>query len=224
MALFGTMDTDELIDSIKVRASVPINQKTFINSDLIRLMNEEIDSLMIPIVLSTHEEFYTRRDSTAIVSNQALYEIPYRAIGSKIRHLHIEGNDGTKYDMSRIQPEHESEFQYDSYSGEERLYLLQGDQIRIISEFVQPGNIVFTYYMKPNDLVATSRVADITDITTDTVTNTATITMGAVPSHITINSKIDLIQHKPNHIILGYDITPSTVGSTSITISFSGYG
>jgi hypothetical protein len=217
MASFGRMTVDDLIESVKARAAVPISQNTFQSSHLIRFLNEEIDDTLVPLVLQVKEEFYVSTDEIALVSGQTRYSIPYRAIGSKIRNVYLKTSGGTAFKLSRVQPEDVPDYQYGSFSGDNHLFYIEGDSIVLVSQgsAIPSGSLMVSYYMKPNDLVASSRVCQISSIT-EGVSQT-TIIVDAVPSVITTATPIDFIGDKPNHRVKGHDIAPVSVSSGTAT-------
>lgn len=223
MASFGRMTTDELLASIKARSSVPISQKAFQNADLIRFMNEEIDNVIVPLILSTKEEFYVRTETVEAVtgSSPKRYKIPYRAIGGRIRDVYFQNSSSSWAPMSRIQPEDVSDYQYGiTSSNSDILYYLEGDHIVLLTSSAPTGSLKLSYYMKPNDLVESDQVAIITSIDTISTPGSTILSFSdGIPSNILITATVDFIEDRPNHRILSYDLTPSNINLDADTIT-----
>lgn len=211
---FGTFTSEDLITSVKTRAAVPTSQITFSDEDILRFANEELDINLVPLVLSVKEEFYVDIVQIPVATGQDRYDIPYRAIGSKVRDASLRGNaTGSIMPLARIQPEDRAFFADSNTNSDKKFIYLQNDQIVFVENVnFSPDNILeVLYYLKPNDLVKSNKVGFITGIQTD-LTN-AYIFVTALPSNITANSRIDFIKGKPNHKILDYDILVQSVDS-----------
>ena len=105
------LTTNELIETVLRRAMIPSNQVTFSNADIIDMLNEEMNIHILPVVLKTHEEYYTYSDTVTLENDKSRYEIPYRSIGNKLRDLHYKNSAGELYEMTRISPNNRSDHQ-----------------------------------------------------------------------------------------------------------------
>lgn len=201
----------DLINSVKARASVPESDGTITDADLLRFANEELDENIIPLILSTREEFFlTYTDNALAVGTQEL-DIPYRAIGMRIRAIKPvnEGKEGSP--LSHIPLE-----LVDDYDGLydfdiDRGFYLSNDKIKLVNTSSGNSSLRVYYYLRPNNLVALSRVGVIASI--DTITNTVTVT--SFPNVINSNSEVDFIQSTPNHRTYSFDIAVSSVSSST---------
>ena len=85
------MSTDytmtEMVESLKKRGLIPVNQKTFEPSDLIRFMSEELMNFVVPRIMEVRENYFVEHYDQALVADQARYNIHTRAIGMKIKRL-----------------------------------------------------------------------------------------------------------------------------------------
>jgi len=209
---------DNLVTSVKARASVPESDGTITSEDLIRFANEDLDENIIPLILSTREEYYLTYEDYNVENGQQEYDIPYRAIGMRIRAIKtvVDGKEGRV--LSHIPLElvdnNDGIQDYDIDRG----FYLRNDKIVFITPLYSGGSggsFRVYFYLRPNDLVLTSRVGTIESI--DTSTNTLTVT--SFPSVINDNSEVDFIQSTPNHRTYSYDIQVSSVSAATRQIT-----
>jgi hypothetical protein len=121
--------------------------------------------------------------------------------------------------MTRIFPEDRPYYQQTNFQNRFLYFFIQGNEIVLVPD-VGPnpvGSLVFSYYMRPNELVDEDRVATITDIaTTDTTGNITSITAASPPV-------ITAIAHglSTGNIITitESDCSPRIDGSWSITVT-----
>ena len=81
------LSSSTLIESAKVRGAIPETQVTFKEEDLLRFANEEMDTAVIPYVMSFHEDYFLFREDIPLQADTTQYAIPYRAVGNKLREV-----------------------------------------------------------------------------------------------------------------------------------------
>lgn len=211
------MDSTDLLNSIKVRAAVPLAQISFTDQDLLNFASEEIDLKIVPSVLSVREEFYVTTETIPLVSGQSSYKIPYRAIGGKIRFVYIQSTDNTIKPLAQIAMERMPEFQESSFAYQNTGFYIQSDEIVLLPPISGPvsGSLIVKYYLKPNAVVEASRGAQITAIDT----STGNIAVDGVPSNITAGSLVDFIQSISNHKTRAFDVQVVSANSTTKIIN-----
>lgn len=77
-------NTEQLIENIKRRCSVPTSQLTYTNEDFALLANDELQGEVVPLIMSTRDEYFVdfidvNSDSSGIIP------IPEQAVGAKLR-------------------------------------------------------------------------------------------------------------------------------------------
>jgi hypothetical protein len=144
-----------------------------------------------------------------MVPKQSKYPIPNRAIGMKIRDLFYRDVAGQLVQMSRINPDDRSFFEVNSNTTPIPIhYYVQNNQIVITPAVTQnaTGNLIFTYYMRPNSLVTDDQAAicekfskDITVIDNNSIVQTEvqTIKFSEIPTVGRFNLKYNGIQTAP---------------------------
>lgn len=203
--------TQELIDSIEMRCFAPIDQNTFSPTKLLLLAHEELQSKILPEILSVREEFFVTYKDFPIVANQATYVIPNRAIGMGLREVKIiVGSDVVN--LTQITPEAITS----TATGSPTSFYLQDNNVVLYPTPATASNTLRLYYCKrPSKLVLTSDAALISSI--DTATKTVTVT--AVPSSWTTSNQFDLIKQDGACENLAIDQSITTINSTDITFT-----
>lgn len=211
--------SDSLIEAVKSTAAIPISQSTFTENDILRFANEELDATIVPLIMEMHEDFFLYSDTTSLVADTRTYDIPYRAMGNKLRDVAYKDANSYTYEMFRIPVDRLSDYRAgDNVSSDPYEYYIKNNQINLIyNPSDTSGSLEFFYYLRPNKLVQNSAAAVITAIDTDT----STVTVSSLPTTITSSTPVDFIQQRSPHRLLAFDQTPTITNSTLKTITFS---
>lgn len=216
MAIFG-YDVTELVASVKARCLVPLSQQTYSEEDILRFANEEMELKLIPNIIRVKEEFYVDSIKYPLSGSNKRFEIPYRAIGAKLRNVQYEANSAT-YPMTRIQPEEVPYYEYGSTAGTQNAFYLENNFVVIPTQYAQgTGQIKLSYYFKPNKLVEIERVGVISSIDRvgDGTIGSVTLSNITFPQNLTPGTLVDFLQVKPNFRTYSYDISIQTVNPTT---------
>lgn len=233
----GYLTSSTLISTIKREAMIPTNQSTFENSDFLAMANQEMRISVVPSILIYHEEYLVRdSDDITLVENQNAYPIPYRAVGGKFREVFYKDTQGQLRSMTRISPDHRPYYQTSNFQNRFVYFYIEGNDIVLMPDVgANPnGSIVFSYYMRPNELVDESRVATITNISVNSVQATTSYTVDNIPSNLdtfmqngqsftgfTSSVQYDILQTNPGHRTWNFDIVPITVDTVNKIITFN---
>ena len=227
------LTSSELIDAIKREGMVPQSQSTFTDADFLALANTEVKISMLPAIMQFHEEYYAV-DSAAvsITANQSRYPVPYRAIGGKLREVFYKDTNGNLRKMSRVNPDDRPYYQQSNFQNNYLFFFVEGNDIVLTPPIGDNpnGSLVFSYYFRPGNLVDDSRAATITNISVGA--STTTFTVDSVPQNLatfyqdgvaqtgfSITSKMDILQRKPGHKTIAFDISPTAVSTLNKTRS-----
>lgn len=168
--------TTELIAAIKRRGSLPTNQQLFTPDDFINIANDEMETVIVPLLMSVREEYflhYVDLTATPQSSGPIEIEIPADAVGMKIRDiLWVDPSTGALSDIPRLTLEQLSGMSYDfiNVSG----FTLQGNKILLYPGTNQSTGMVRLYYIRrPLQLCSTSNAGQV--ITINTMTNELTL-------------------------------------------------
>lgn len=220
------LTSSTLIESVQRRAAIPISNNTFTDSDILAFANEEIKMGLVPSILSYNEEYFVHvHDDVSLEASVDSYEIPYRALGGKLRDVFFKDSNGNLSEMTRIPPEHKTYFQEGALNTGFTAYYVQGNDIVLVpSVGTSPtGSLVFVYYMRPNELVDEDRVAEITAINTsgaNTIYTVDSVPYSSGTTYLATTDDLDFIQAKPGHRTRGFDINCTAIDTSAKTITF----
>jgi hypothetical protein len=205
-----------LIDSIKRRANIPDSQSMITDEEILDYANEEMLLNLVPLVVSKHEDYYLTEEQFPILTNVKNYQIPYRALGTKIKEAAFV-RDERYFELHRISVDDITSQTRSTFSNH-RFYIKDESIILdTISTDIGFDTLSVWYNMRPNELVNSSRAAVITNI--DLVTGL--ITVAAMPSVFVSGVKLDFIKLNAPHRIIDYDITPLAFDIFNSTITFN---
>lgn len=216
----GYLTSSTLIAQVKLESFIPTSQSTFEDSDFLAIANQEMRIGLVPNIMQYHQEYYVRdSDAVPLVANQSAYAIPYRAVGGKIRDVFYLDSNNNLLSMSRISPDDRAFYQQSSVSNSFLYFYLQGNDVVLVPNVSSSpsGSLLFTYYLRPNELVSATRVATISAISTTDTDGTITSITAANPPIIT--STAHGLTTGNIITITDSDCTPSIDDSWAVTVT-----
>jgi hypothetical protein len=183
--------TDTFVSDVRTAAMLPTaSSATFNDTDILRLADREMQSKMVPVVMSVQEAYWDFDATAALLQNDGAwsvgYRIPARAIGGKLREVSLLDAQGNEHQVSRLN---------------------SADVTARVPGFMVKGNLVYffnpwgnwndltvqmTYSMRPGRLVLPENAAEIASI------NSATeISVNATPATFTGSAYYDIIRGLP---------------------------
>jgi hypothetical protein len=213
------LTSETLIESVKNRALIPSNQSTFTEVDFLRFANEEMIIGVVPLILLYHEEYLLFSELVPLKDHTSNYKIPYRATGNKLRELAYQDNNKNIYEMSRVSIEEVSEFEGATNLNNIRHYYVKNNEIILLPGIngAVTGSLIFSYYMRPNNLVPIDQVAVVSNINT----GTGEIFVNSIPNSFTLTTKLDVIRVENPFKNINFDITPIAINTTTNVITLN---
>lgn len=211
--------TTELLNAIRRRGSIPNSQELFSPSDLIDLATDEMETLIVPQIMSVREEYFvTYKDVAVANSSEPVYiPIPFDAIGQKLRDVVWVNNNQTLTSIPRYELEQASGTVYIDTNNRTNGFMVQGNDIVLFPSTSGSGTIRLYYFKRPLVLTATTNCGQITAIDTDT----NEVTLSFLPSQWTTGNDLNVInQYQPfetkvtSVAITGISFSTVTVAST----------
>src|SRR5690606_41816765 len=92
--------SNKFIRAVQRSAVIPISQHTYTEEDILEIASEEIDISVVPQLLELHED-YLLFEEKVDARGAKVYDIPYRAIGSKLRDVAYD-DGSTIYELVRV--------------------------------------------------------------------------------------------------------------------------
>lgn len=204
--------TDELLATIRSRGMFP-NSSALGTDDttLIRLMNEEMMTLLLPGLMKIKEEFLAVVERQTLTSSRV--RIPSRAIGARVRKLfHVDGA-GSRTELLPIDSADLSQFNVLS-DGIPRYFYLEGMYI-VLLVGTPSGTLEVGYYLQPGQLVSTANARVVSSVDTSTRTITCTAPIGTLISN---GDKIDVHSPYSGADIKLWNLTVSSVGGSQVQV------
>jgi hypothetical protein len=188
----------------------PSNQVLLTDARILALADEEMSNEIVPLLDSLNEDFFVTVEEETTVADQQEYDIPYRAIGRKLRDLKIK-----KGTVIRSLPyiNVENEHIYSTFS-EPTAHNFRADKIYL---HPKPTNDDYTlqkfFLLRPSKMVKTTDAGCITNI------SGSDITVSSVPSTFVAGATIDFVQGRSGYQTISMDKTITNVSGLVITVS-----
>ncbi len=213
------MTSDDLIKSVKRRAMVPGSQHTFEDEDFLAFADEEMSMGLVPAIIRMHEDYLLYTESVPLIANTTRYQIPYRAVGNKLREVSYKDSNGNIFEMTRITKEDLPYYNGSANNSNIHAFYIENNEVCLVPEKlnVVSGFLDISYYMRPNSLVLLEKVSVITAIDR----TTGEISVNSIPAGYSVTTPMDFIQVKSPHKTLNFDMSPSVVNITNVSITFN---
>jgi len=224
----------EIITNVKRRASIPDNQVSFTDADLLSFAQDAFNEVVYPEILSWNEEFFLVRDSIAVrnssnelkLTNQII-PFPARCFGRELREVKYKNSSGALVNVPMMNLEDQDfgdgAYTYSFTQAAPCMYVF-GDEIRILGNLDNlNGQFELTYPMKPQVLVNSATLhGSITNITYTSPTATFTIATNGADLETyfpaaSVTTKIFDVMRRSSGTILFPNIAFSRGGATSLT-------
>jgi hypothetical protein len=207
-----------LIDSVKRRISVPTNQNTFTDADILAFADEELGLVVVPAMMSLHEDYLLFSEDTEMEDDTSSYVIPYRAVGTKLYDLQFIDTNGISYPMSRTTAADTPNYQGSYTLNSAYAYYIKNSNVHLLPVLsgAATGSLRFFYFIRPSSLVMTDEVGVITNINR----STGEITVSSLPETFSNSTPCDFYRVHSPHNILYIDRTPTSADLSSNTLTF----
>lgn len=223
------LNSNELIVSIKRRASIPESQSTFTAEDLLAFADEELSLGIVPEIMRLHEDYLLFEEDVKLVANKQDYRIPPRAIGSKLRDLQFQKVDGkTIGEMTRIGIGDRFTDFNGRLGAHLRQFYIKNNKVILVNKIGPSPTeaLKMIYYISPSKLVQLEDVGVIRNIASPSG-GTVVITLQNFPGDFTALNGLGLAQEydfytidSPSNI-LKKDITLTAIDPNTKTVTIA---
>ncbi len=151
------MLASELLAAVRLRAMLPsaVTAPGTADADLLSYANQEISSNLVSLVMSVTEEFFVATTDVALTAGQAIYRVPSRAIGGKLREVWMLYGNSLLH-LPRIEPEQLTKFVTNS-SGIPAAFVMEAGGIRLVPTPSNTGLVIrMRYFVAPGQLTTTA--------------------------------------------------------------------
>jgi hypothetical protein len=213
---------DSLLPMLRLLPLMPSVQALFTDSDLVNIMNFEMDSKIMPMMDNQAEEYGVYLFDIPYSNSITQYDMPIRAMGGKLRSVSFVDPNGNEVRIPRLRVEDiMSNVNATGLAINPALwgFYLQNNKVVTYLSTVNGGSSAFPtlrlrYLRQPNTLVLSSACGQITAIAGNVVT------VNAVPSTFTTSVTYDLISNVPQMFVsYGDDLTITSIVGLNITFS-----
>ena len=188
---------------------MPANQALLEDSDILEMADDVLSERIVPLILSTNQNYFVTIEDVPTVVDQAEYDIPVRAMGRGLRDLKLMNAERSTVDMALIALEDAHKY---AITGLPSGFYFQGDQIVLVPTPVTSAYTLQMFYnMRPSKLVSSSRASQVVGISGDTVT------VGAVGTDLVASASVDFIRGSSACRLLGMDTVITGVSGTQLT-------
>lgn len=209
-------DTDELIENIKRRCSVPTSQLTFTPEDFTLLANDELQGEVVPLLMSAREEYFVEHiDVTA--DSEGVIEIPSDAVGAKLRTVCLvqQASPLVLVNLPRIDLDVVAGVGYASFNTIAGFYVQGNDLVLFPNTSVPTGTQIRLYYYKRTLVLADStQYGRVTSVDP----NTNTVVLNFVPYNWAVGDQLNSVSSTPNFKVTNSLMTVTNISSPSIIL------
>ena len=207
--------SDRLLRGVKRRVTMPASNQLLKDSDLLELADDCMRDRLTPLMKALDGNYMlTTPTQTALVANQDTYDIPYRAVGRKLRNLKVSA-DGTADNICDMALLDDDKIQMHAVSGVPFGFYYVGDRFVIRPKPTDSvGYLELWWYLQASQIVSTSAAAMVTAAPVAGV-----VQVNQVPSTMAANVTVDFIQARSGNRVLGMDVAIAGVAPGSITFA-----
>lgn len=210
---------DKIIAAIRKKTSVPDDPSSWDDIDILDAVDEEMNTQVLDKLLKLHAEHLIV--TVDVPRNQfGNFEIPYRAIGNKLRDASLISG-GTTYELSQVSigslPDYSENV---STRSELDLFYIENNKLRLITPSRAYECIRLRYYIRPSFLTKVEEAGLISAIVKDTVAGTLTLTLSKVGKAFNSTAVYDIVGFRSPNKIKSFDLTAVsyTSGTTGIIV------
>lgn len=210
-----TVTSDQFLAGLKRRITIPANQALMTDQSLLDLANDVIRDRMVPLLLSTNQNYFVTYVDYNMTQGVKKYPIHYRAVGRALRDLKLKHSlDNIRMvDMRLIALEDEHLFINQTLPTG---FYFSGDSIMVVPEPNASTYILRQYFnLQPNKMVTMDQACKVLSKSGDT------LIVDAKPSSMIANTLVDFIQGKAGCATLSFDVPIVSAGATQLVFASS---
>lgn len=208
--------TDSLLTSVKTRVLIPTNQDTFTDANILMLADEELQTSLVPLIMSVQEEYFVDSKIYTLGSNVTSVEIPERAIGNKVKDITLLDSAGIERSLAQYSLEDSHDVRGTvsfPYGGSHGFYI-EGNKIKLTFSSNTSNRLKVYFFSRPNSLILSTAAAQISAIDS----SARTITVSSLPSSFLVGEEVDIVKNKAPYDNAAIDIEISSINGTDVIL------
>lgn len=209
MAAYTTAD---LLTDIRLRVLAPGDNSVFDNTDVLRLADAEMQTTVLPLLMSLRGEYCIVFEDQTVVAGQAGYDIPARAVGLMLREVHLVDAGGAITNLPQLSPE---DIETTTPGPPEAFYLRQNQVYLYPTPATAAGTLRLYYPLRPASLIEATSAALVSSINT----GTGVVTFTSVPSAWTTGNRFDWVRKDGGSEPRAIEQTASLISGTDVTFA-----
>jgi hypothetical protein len=206
--------SDSILAEVRLRAKLPAADETWSDTNLLSVLNSELQSWAAPFLVQARAEFLETYEDEYLVAGQTTYSIPSKAIYGVVRALQALDSSGNPWPMQQLDLK-EIPPVYTAVSGNPTAFYVMGDSIVLT---VTPSDSSWRlrkfYARRPSKVVPEAQCAQITAIAGNQITCS-----GGFPATFTNGTAMDFIHGGSS--FLPYSGTPTMPAPSGNNATFS---
>lgn len=199
--------TDDLIKSVRRRATIPSTSAILTTEDLAELATDELLTFIVPKIMTVREDYFlTFKDFATSIYNTPTgvqMPIPSDAVGSKLRDVCIVNSDGQLTPIERIDVR-------DLYSSNRTGYYIENSTVILYPKSLNVSTIRMYYISRPAELVLKTDAGSVIRIQDDG----ETVILSRTPFNIKVGESVQFTNRKQPFNTLAHSIVTEVNGST----------
>jgi hypothetical protein len=219
------LNADDLLSGVKNRAALPPFQQIWTDANILKAMQEEVESQVVPVLYSVQQDYFTDSVDLPLVANQQGYRLPQRAMGDVIRGAYWVDTTGivAKPPLLRVNIDEVSDFTTTAATIPKAFFLVY-DQINILptpSSSVS-GSLRLFYLRRPGILVNNTLNGSNQSLQVGIISSISdpTITVTVATSGWPAAQLLDITGATPPYPLWARDLYCSTAPAASTTLTF----
>jgi hypothetical protein len=207
-----TYTTSDLVTAVLGLAHIPEAQTTFQATDILRLADSAMRTLVSPKIVSVREGYWTTYQDYSISTSSDPIDvvIPALALGGAIVEVKLLVNNVyLPVDRLEISELTSTQFTPRPNYG----YWIEDNVLKFLGNGGVTGTLRVWYNRMPSQLVQTSACGEITGISSNDVT------VSGLPSTFMVGTELDIASAQPGFNVLLKDSAPTGINNSVITFT-----
>lgn len=203
--------TAHLLADVRLRAFTPGDSNVFEDTDILLLADAELQTVVLPLVMSLRADYYVTKKDVSIVAAQEFYDIPVRSVGMQLREVHLVDAGGAITNLPLTEYER---LVSTTATGSPEAFYFRGNQIGLAPiPLASTGTLRLWYPLRPSKLVETTSAAAVSSATSTVAT------CSSVPDTFTTSQTYDFVRQDGASEPRAIDQTCSLIASTDMTFA-----
>lgn len=206
----------ELLADVRKLGGLPTSTSLGLtDADILAHANIAQESVIVPLVVSLSEEYFVAVKQTTLVSGQALYRMPARNIGGRMRDVQIIYGSVVQR-LPRLEPENQAGFVVQQNGVPYGFYLQAGNIVLLPAASVM-GSLQVLYFVQPGRFTTDSAAAAVVTGATYSASSVV-ITYTSGSNLFSSVSTLDVISSTPPYGYLAVDAVKTASGVGTVTV------